>query len=57
MQALLPAWHADSNHDLLTVPDHAFGAAGRSLRRLADRPGYIEAKQSAVAQCRYAQDE
>jgi hypothetical protein len=49
VEALLPAWHARSKHDLLAVPGLAFGAAGESLRRLADVPGYIEAWQSAVA--------
>src|SRR6266542_2990151 len=49
VDAILPAWHAHSEHNLLEVPALAFGAAGESLRQLADVDGYIEAAQSAVA--------
>lgn len=49
VDALLPAWHAASKHDLLTEPTLAFGAAGQGLQQLADLTGPIEAVQSAVA--------
>jgi hypothetical protein len=49
VEALLPAWHAASEHDLLAVPELAFGAAGQSLQRLADLRDRIVATQSAVA--------
>jgi len=50
VQALLPAWHAVTKHDLLTVPELGFAAAGQSLQRLAEVEGIIEASQTAVAQ-------
>jgi hypothetical protein len=49
VEAVLPAWHVESRHDLLTVPSLAFGAAGRSLRKCAEVNGRIEATQTAVA--------
>jgi len=49
VEAVLPAWSVESKHDLLTVPSLAFGAAARSLQKLAQVDGPIEAAQSAVA--------
>ncbi|MDT4935401.1 MAG: hypothetical protein QOK11_3293 [Pseudonocardiales bacterium] len=48
-EAILPAWHAGSRHDLLDVPALAFGAAGQALCRSAGIPGQVRAAQSAVA--------
>jgi hypothetical protein len=48
-EAVLPTWHVDSKHDLLSAPALAFGAAGESLQRLAQVEGPIEARQTAVA--------
>ena len=49
VEVLLPAWHADSSHDLLAVPGLAFGAAGAALQQAANVGGFIEAVQAAVA--------
>lgn len=49
VEAVLPAWHVESEHDLLTVPALAFGAAGEALMRRAQVAGRVEAVQSAVA--------
>lgn len=49
VEALLPAWHVSSEHDLQAVPELAFGAAAQSLQQLARLRGLTEAKQSAVA--------
>ncbi|MDQ2852305.1 MAG: hypothetical protein M3Y49_16550 [Actinomycetota bacterium] len=49
VDALLPAWHATSKHDLLTEPPLEFGALGPALQQLAGTTGPIEAAQSAVA--------
>jgi hypothetical protein len=48
-EAVLPAWQVESEHDLLTVPSLAFGAAARSLQKLAQVNGLVEAAQTAVA--------
>jgi hypothetical protein len=50
LEALLPAWHAVTEHKLLSVPSLGFQAAGQGLQRLADLGvGRIEAAQNAVA--------
>jgi hypothetical protein len=47
-EAVLPAWSADSEHDLMT-PGTGFDIACEGLRRLVDGP-FVEAKQVAVAE-------
>ncbi len=49
VEALLPAWHADSTHDLCRTPELAFVAAAQSLQVLAGLGGDIAAAQRAVA--------
>lgn len=49
LDALLPAWHAESTHELLSVPGLGFDVAGAILQRLADVTDGIDAKQTAVA--------
>lgn len=49
VEAVLPAWHVESEYDLLTVPAFAFGAAGEALKRRARIGGFVKAAQSAVA--------
>ena len=48
-EAALPAWHAQSQHDLLKVPDLAFGAAAEAMMSAAHVRGPVAAAQSAVA--------
>lgn len=49
-QAILPAWHASSEHKLLDVPDLGLGVAAGALRRRAGiEGGPLDAKQVAVA--------
>lgn len=49
VDALLPAWHADSRHDLLTEPGLGFAAAGQAIQQLAGVQGPLDAAQTAVA--------
>jgi hypothetical protein len=49
-RAVLPAWQAQSGHDLVAHPELGFGAAGRALAFAGD---VVDAKQVAVA--RYGQ--
>ncbi|UIJ35782.1 hypothetical protein [Allobranchiibius sp. GilTou73] len=49
IETLLPAWHADSRHDLLSEPGLGFASAGQALRQLVSVQGPLEATQSAVA--------
>jgi hypothetical protein len=49
VEAVLPAWHVESKHNLLALPSLAFGAAGQSLQQCARVDGPIEATQTAVA--------
>ncbi|NHN56162.1 hypothetical protein G9U51_10270 [Calidifontibacter sp. DB0510] len=49
LEAVLPAWSARSQHQLLDLPQLGFGAAGRTLQHLAGDGGPVEAIQSAVA--------
>ncbi|NYJ76117.1 serpin family protein [Allobranchiibius huperziae] len=49
VDALLPAWHANSAHDLTAEPKLGFVAAGHALQQLARLKGPIDAKQTALA--------
>ncbi|MBO1753986.1 hypothetical protein [Allobranchiibius sp. CTAmp26] len=49
VDALLPAWSASSEHDLLTEASLGFVAAGDALQQLAGLPHPAKAVQSAVA--------
>lgn len=55
VRAILPAWQATSDHDLMVDPQLGFGAAGRALLAAADGSSApaVDARQSAVA--RYGQ--
>ncbi len=50
VQAIVPAWHADSVHALLEVPQLALDVAGRALQRRAGLDGVpLAAAQAATA--------